>query len=195
MASIQQQIRASLIRQAAAKRGITPADIDTAARAAIGRTLDQARDSRDLGRIETALRALRPALTITQAAARLGVSEATVRRYLAPSAGRLVRLRTGVDEASVTAYATRREANIARTRWTKTTTIQLIPAAPATTRQVDYIADLLATRVRNGDGGGFVSTAGLLTGAGYQTRINLGAIRALSRTDASQLIDSLKGNY
>lgn len=195
MASIQQQIRASLIRQAAAKRGITPADIDTVARTAIGRTLDQARDSRDLNRIETALRTLRPALTIAQAAERLGVSEATVHRYLAPSDGRLTRLRSGVDEASVTAYATSREANIARTRWTKTTTIQLTPAAPATTRQVDYITDLLATRVRNGDGGGYASSAGLLAGTGHQTRINLDAIRALTRTDASQLIDSLKENY
>lgn len=193
MASI--GIQAAIIRQSYATRGITPTDIDTVARTTIGRTLDQARDSRDLARVETALRALRPALTIAQAADRLGISEASVRRYLAPSAGRLTRLRSGVDEASVTAYATARTANIARTRWTKASVTPAAPARPATARQVDYIATLLATRARNGDGGGFASTTGLLTGTGHRTRIDLDAVRALSRTSASQLIDSLTGSY
>jgi hypothetical protein len=57
------------------------------------------------------------ALTLAEAAARLGATEATVRRYLAPSAGRLARLDGGVSAASVTAYEARRAEAIRRTRW------------------------------------------------------------------------------
>jgi hypothetical protein len=47
------------------------------------------------------------------------VSERTVRRYLSPSSGKLVRLAAGVSERSVEAYFVARAANIARTRWAK----------------------------------------------------------------------------
>ena len=59
------------------------------------------------------------AVTIAEAAATLGVSERTVRRYLSPSSGKLVRLAAGVSERSVEAYFVARAANIARTRWAK----------------------------------------------------------------------------
>ncbi len=62
-------------------------------------------------------------LTVAEAAARLEVSERTVRRYLAPSAGRLARLDGGVSEASVTAYAARRAEAIRRTRWAAATAV------------------------------------------------------------------------
>ncbi|EFC78899.1 hypothetical protein [Parafrankia sp. EUN1f] len=57
------------------------------------------------------------AVSVAEAAHRLGVAEVTVRRYLAPSAGgRLARLAGGVSLASVIAYAARRDEAILRTR-------------------------------------------------------------------------------
>jgi hypothetical protein len=71
-----------------------------------------------------------------------------------------------------------------------------IGSEPAITdRQVDYIAELLAHRVRSGEGGGFFATGAFLIGEGDRTRIDMDAVRALTRRQASSLIDSLKGNY
>lgn len=76
-----------------------------------------------------------------------------------------------------------------------TTTGEVGPEPAITDRQVDYIAELLARRVRSGEGGGFFATGAFLVGAGDQTRIDMDAIRALSRRQASSLITSLKGDY
>jgi len=64
--------------------------------------------------------------------------------------------------------------------------------APATERQVGYILDLLARRRRSGEGGGFFSLRGLVDDTGRPDR---DAIAALTRAQASALIDSLRGNY
>lgn len=61
-----------------------------------------------------------------------------------------------------------------------------------TSRQAERIADLLARRVRSGEGGGFMSTAGLINQRG---QIDMEAIRRLSRSAASAMIDSLRGDY
>lgn len=45
------------------------------------------------------------AVSVSEAAGRLGYSEATIRRYLTPSSGKLVRLGDGVSLASVEALA------------------------------------------------------------------------------------------
>lgn len=65
-------------------------------------------------------------------------------------------------------------------------------AMPATDRQIDYITELLARRIRNGEGGGFASTARLYDADGT---IHRAAIAALTTREASTLIDSLTGNY
>lgn len=69
------------------------------------------------------------------------------------------------------------------------------PEPKASPRQVEFIADLLAARVRSGEGGGFFAVGAFLTGVGERTRIDMDAIRALSRSEASRLIVSLKGEY
>lgn len=76
-----------------------------------------------------------------------------------------------------------------------TATGEIGPEPKATAAQVDYIANLLAERVRSGDGGGFFATGAFLTRQGSQTRIDMDAVRSLTRKQASNLIDSLKGNY
>ncbi|WP_026239699.1 helix-turn-helix domain-containing protein [Parafrankia discariae] len=48
------------------------------------------------------------AVSITAAATRLGVSVATIRRYCAPSSGRLIRVGSGVTRASLEALAATR---------------------------------------------------------------------------------------
>lgn len=63
------------------------------------------------------------ALTVAEAAQLLRIAAASVRRYLAPSDGRLARLAGGVSEASVTAYAARRDEAIRRTRWVAVTAL------------------------------------------------------------------------
>lgn len=65
-------------------------------------------------------------------------------------------------------------------------------AGLATSRQVDYIVDLLVRRVRNGGGGGFMSTRGLVDEAGRPQRAE---IAKLDRAAASRLIDSLRDTY
>lgn len=62
----------------------------------------------------------------------------------------------------------------------------------ATVGQIDYIVSLLEGRARRGDGGGFMSTNGLYREDGT---IDRGAIAAMTRRNASALIDSLRGNY
>lgn len=62
-------------------------------------------------------------------------------------------------------------------------------AAPATERQVAYLADLLR-RGRHHEGG-FVSTRGLVENG----RPVMAELRRLTRAEASRLIDSLTGQY
>lgn len=62
--------------------------------------------------------------------------------------------------------------------------------AKATPRQVDYIVKLLAQR--GGDTAGFIEVAGLVRADGG---IDSDAVRALPRSVASKLIDSLTGRY
>lgn len=74
---------------------------------------------------------------------------------------------------------------------------QAAKAAPtreplATGNQIDYIVSLLSRRTRAGEGGGFMSTQGLYREDGT---INRAAIAAMTRRNASALIDSLRGNY
>ena len=74
---------------------------------------------------------------------------------------------------------------------------QAAKAAPtreplATGNQVDYIVSLLSRRTYSGEGGGFMSTNGLYHEDGT---INRAAIAAMTRRNASALIDSLRGNY
>jgi len=54
----------------------------------------------------------------------------------------------------------------------------------ATERQISYILDLLAQRRRSGEGGGF-----------FNGPTDRAGIAALSRSEASAYIDSLKGDY
>lgn len=54
----------------------------------------------------------------------------------------------------------------------------------ATTRQVDYILSLLATRHRDGDASGF-----------YRGPTDRAGIERMTRSEASTYIDSLKGEY
>ncbi len=73
-----------------------------------------------------------------------------------------------------------------------------VPGEPmATERQVEFIASLLAQRVRSGEGGGLVDVDALLIHRGPLNgpAINLQAIRALTRREASLTITSLKGEY
>jgi hypothetical protein len=62
----------------------------------------------------------------------------------------------------------------------------------ATERQVEYIIELLARRVREGEGGGFLGVRHL-----YATddTIDIAAVRALTKGTASQVITSLTGAY
>lgn len=62
----------------------------------------------------------------------------------------------------------------------------------ATGNQIEYIVSLLARRARSGEGGGFMSTRGLYRKDGTIDRT---AIAAMTRRNASALIDSLRGNY
>lgn len=64
--------------------------------------------------------------------------------------------------------------------------------ARCTSPQAEQIGDLLARRVRSGEGGGFMSTAGLIDGQG---QIDMKAIRGLPHSAASAMIDSLRGDY
>lgn len=67
------------------------------------------------------------------------------------------------------------------------------PSAPAVTaRQADYIGSLLARRANNGEGGGFASVTRFFTADG---NIDAAAVRALTKAEASTLIDSLTSNY
>lgn len=69
------------------------------------------------------------------------------------------------------------------------------PAAsetPASQRQVDYIAELLTRRQRSGVGGGF---SGLVAGLYRGGQIDRDAIRALTKAQASEVIDSLTDRY
>lgn len=63
-------------------------------------------------------------LTVAQAAAALELTETAVRRYLAPSSGRLTRHAGGVSARSVAVYRIRRDEGLARTRWTKATPLR-----------------------------------------------------------------------
>ncbi|MCK9922469.1 hypothetical protein MXD61_11355 [Frankia sp. AgPm24] len=60
------------------------------------------------------------AVGLAEAARLLEISEVTVRRYLAPSSGRLARLDGGVSLASIEAYRHTRDAAVLRTRWSRT---------------------------------------------------------------------------
>lgn len=60
---------------------------------------------------------------------------------------------------------------------------------PATERQVDYIASLI---VRHDTEAGF---SGLVAGLHTNRKPDMAAIRALTKTEASQVIDSLTENY
>lgn len=61
-----------------------------------------------------------------------------------------------------------------------------------TSKQAQYIADLLAHRARTGEGGGFAPVDHLYTASG---QLDLDAIDALTMSDASRIIRSLKGDY
>ncbi|MEU7631677.1 hypothetical protein AB0C34_17065 [Nocardia sp. NPDC049220] len=63
---------------------------------------------------------------------------------------------------------------------------------PVTDRQVDYLVKLLARRTTSGEGGGFATTTGLYTADG---NIDVNAVRALTKSAASNLIDSLTNRY
>jgi hypothetical protein len=62
----------------------------------------------------------------------------------------------------------------------------------ATDRQVDYIISLLVERIRNGNEDGFMSTHNLYGATG---KISKQAVRNLTKTQASNMISSLKGDY
>lgn len=66
------------------------------------------------------------------------------------------------------------------------------PEPTATPRQIYYITSLLEGRAAAGEGGGFFSTKGLYRGDGS---IDRDAVAALTRKQASALIDSLRGTY
>ncbi|MBF6187972.1 hypothetical protein [Nocardia farcinica] len=66
------------------------------------------------------------------------------------------------------------------------------PEPTATPRQIYYITSLLEGRAAAGDDGGFFSTKGLYRVDGS---IDRDAIAALTRKQASALIDSLRGTY
>lgn len=88
-----------------------------------------------------------------------------------------------------------REVRALAAKSVDTTTGEIAPEPKATTAQVDYIANLLAERVRSGEGGGYFAIGAYLSGQGDRTRVDMDAVRALTRRQASGLIDSLKGNY
>lgn len=69
---------------------------------------------------------------------------------------------------------------------------QAVAVAPATGPQIDYVVKLLARRATSGEGGGFVSTAGLYDADG---NIDRAAVAALTQSQASTLIDSLTNRY
>lgn len=68
------------------------------------------------------------------------------------------------------------------------------PAATpmVTDRQVTYITRLLVQRIRSGEGSGF---SGLVNGLTRGGQVDTDAIRALTRKQASEVIDSLTGRY
>ena len=65
-------------------------------------------------------------------------------------------------------------------------------AIPATERQIEYVITLLNRRRLNGEGSGFMSLNGLYREDGA---VNIPAVQMLSRTAASQVIDSLTEQY
>src|SRR5690554_7068302 len=65
--------------------------------------------------------------------------------------------------------------------------------APATERQIDYLTSLLVRRANTGEGGGFVGGVDALVDAGG--KVDVDALRRLTRPQASRLIDSLRGSY
>jgi hypothetical protein len=84
----------------------------------------------------------------------------------------------------------------APTRAVDPATGAVAPEPRATTRQVDYAAELLGRRVQSGEGGGYAGTSRYVTADRWgRYTVNLDALRALSRSEISRLIDSLKGNY
>lgn len=62
-----------------------------------------------------------------------------------------------------------------------------------TDRQVDYIISLLVQRIRSGEDDGFMSTHNLWNDD--HTKISKPKIQALTKSQASNIISSLKGTY
>jgi len=124
-------------------------------------------------------------------ASHFGYSEERVRERVAAS--RPAQIRESYDRMR---RELRRRGVDARTEAEKRSDAQRrahAAQAPATERQIDYLTSLLVRRANTGEGGGFVGGVDALVDAGG--KVDVAALRRLTRPQASRLIDSLRGSY